>query len=134
MLRNNNPKPWAYRNAPSKKAEPATYRLNRLGIQAGNPFIVKSLDISTDHITKEEAVLLDDASKGESENPVVAYKYEYGHFVFVSPEKTDYLAISQYGYSPQFISILRRAKELGCKYVQFDGDGIQYDDLETFSW
>ena len=113
---------------------PQTYRLNRLGCQAANPFLVKSLDISTGHLTQLETNLLDEAVKGESENPVVAYKYEYGYFVYVPTENLDYLALAEYGYSMQFINILKRAKELGCKYVQFDGDGIQYDDLETFSW
>ena len=113
-----------------RKAEPQSYRLNK------NPYLVKSLDISTGHLTKKETDLLDDASKGESENPVIAYKYEYGHFVHVpqKPEYNNYLAIAEYGYSTQFIAILRRARELGCKYVQFDCDGIQYDDLETFKW
>ena len=117
-----------------RKAEPQSYRLNK------NPYLVKSLDISTGHLTKKEAELLDNASKGESENPITAYKYEYGYFVHVPTEEPDYLAIAEYGYSKfdcdciQFIAILRRARELGCKYVQFDGDGIQYDDLETFSW
>jgi hypothetical protein len=112
--------------------KPQSYRLGITGI--GNPFLVKSLDISTGHLTKLETNLLDEAAKGESENPVIAYRYEYGYFVYVPGEDTDYLAIAEYGYSMQFINILRRAKELGCKYAQFDGDGIQYDDLETFSW
>jgi hypothetical protein len=117
-----------------KKVEAKSYRLNRSGCQAANPYLVQSLDISTGHLTKKEADLLDDASKGESENPVTAYKYEYGHIVHIPTEDPDYLAMAEYGYSKQFIAILRRAKELGCKYVQFDCDGIQYDDLETFEW
>jgi hypothetical protein len=112
----------------SRKAEPQSYRLGT------NPYLVKSLDISTGHLTKAEADLLDEAAKGESENPVTAYKYEYGHFVYVPDENDDHLAIAEYGYSPQFLAILRRARELGCKYVQYDCDGIQYDDLETYSW
>jgi len=113
------------------KTKPQSYRLNRLGCQAANPYLVKSLDISTGHLTKLETNFLDEAAKGESENPITAYKYEYGYFVYVPDED---LALAEYGYSKQFITILRRAKELGCKYAQFDGNGIQYDDLETFSW
>jgi len=44
------------------------------------------------------------------------------------------VSFSVYGYSKNFIAIVARAQELGCTYVQFDGDGIQYDDLETFDW
>jgi hypothetical protein len=116
------------------KKGPKSFRLNRSGCQAANPYLVKSLDISTDHLTKIDSLRLDDASKGESENPVTAYKYEYGHFVHVPDEEADYIAMDKYGYSLQFTLILRRAKELGCKYVQFDCDGIQYDDLEVFNW
>ena len=139
MLKRNSNKPWEYRNKTAPKAEPQSYRLNRSGCQAANPYLVKSLDISTGHLTKKDADLLDDASKGESENPVTAYKFEYGHLVHVPVDDRinlhpDYLAIAEYEYSPQFIVILRRARELGCKYVQFDCDGIQYDDLETFEW
>ena len=113
--------------------KPQSYRLGITGI--GNPFLVKSLDISTGHLTKLETNLLDEAAKGESENPVIAYRYEYGYFVYVpTADEPDYLVYAEYGYSKQFIAILRRAKELGCKYAQFDGDGIQYNDLEPFSW
>lgn len=122
-----------------RKVEPATYRLNQ------NPYLVKSLDISTGHLTAKENELLNEAASGEgpftdplespNNNPVIAYKYEYGHLVCVpTADKPDYLVYAEYGYSMQFINILKRAKELECKYVQFDGDGIQYDDLETFSW
>jgi hypothetical protein len=65
---------------------------------------------------------------------VVAYKYEYGYLVYVPDEKADYLAIAEYGYERQFRDILRRARELKCKYVKFDGDGITYEDLETYNW
>jgi hypothetical protein len=111
-----------------RKAEPQSYRLGT------NPYLVKSLDISTGHLTKKDNDLLDEASTGESENPVVAYRYEYGHLVFCNIGTDDFLAIAKYGYSTQFVSILQRANELGCKYVQFDSEGIGYDDLETFSW
>jgi hypothetical protein len=112
-----------------RKVEPATYRLRQ------NPYLVKSLDISTGHLTQLDSVRLDNANcRVNDGNPITVYKYEEGYFVHISDEETDYLAMAEYGYSPQFIAILRRAKELGCKYVQFDCDGITYEDLETFSW
>jgi hypothetical protein len=112
----------------NEKAEPATYRL------AKNPYLVQSLDISTGHLTQKEVALLEEATAGQSDNPVVAYKYEYGYLVYVPDEKADYLAIAEYGYERQFRDILRRARELKCKYVKFDGDGITYEDLETYNW
>ena len=112
-----------------KKAEAQSYRLGQ------NPYLVKSLDISTGHLTQLDSVRLDNANcRVNDGNPITVYKYEEGYFVHISEEETDYLAMAEYGYSEQFRTILRRARDLKCKYVQFDADGIQYDDLETFSW
>lgn len=118
--------------------KPATYKLSE------NPFMVKCLDISTGHLTEKDESLLEEASKGSSVggNPVVANKYEEGYYVYCSDEdgirdvdsgEGEYGYLS-YGYSTQFMAILKRAKELGCKYVQFDCDGIFYEDLETYEW
>ena len=114
--------------------KPATYKLSE------NPFLVKSLDISTGHLTLKDEDLLKEASKGTTANPVVAYKYEEGYFVYCSGEgirdvdTEDEYGYLSYGYSIQFLAILKRAKELGCKYVQFDRDGVSYEDLETYEW
>jgi hypothetical protein len=99
------------------------------------PFITMSLDISTGHLTQLDSVRLDNANcRVNDGNPITVYKYEEGYFVHISDGETDYLAMAEYGYSEQFRHILRRAKELGCKYAQFDRDGTQFDDLETYNW
>jgi hypothetical protein len=103
-----------------------------------NPSLVKCLDISTAHLTMDEVKLLDEASCScafmKAMNPVTVHKYEEGYFVHVPTETSTYLTIAKFGYGKQFVDILRRAKELGCTYVQFDGDGTQYNDLQTYSW
>jgi hypothetical protein len=106
--------------------------------------MVKCLDINTGHLTEKDNSLLEEASKDEphNANPVVAYcTYTEGYFVYCDEEgvrevdsgEGEYGYLS-YGYSTQFLAILKRAKELGCKYVQFDCDGISYEDLETYEW
>ena len=112
-----------------KKIKPATYKLSK------TPYLVKSLDISTGHLTKQDEKLLRAAAKGVDTNPIIAYKYEYGYFVHV-PDKDEGLnkACIKEGYSKEFTLLLIRARELGCKYIQFDGDGITYDDIPSFDW
>ena len=111
------------------KTEPQSYNISL------NPLINKVLDISTGHLTKKDNELLTEAGKGETGNPIVAYIYEYGYFVFV-PEEDDGLNqhAETYGYSKTFTKIMTRARELKCKYIQFDGIGIEYEDLEVFDW
>lgn len=36
------------------------------------------------------------------------------------------------GISEEFCTILKLASTKGCKYVQFDCDGIMYEDLKIF--
>ena len=109
--------------------EPATYNLSV------NPFMHTNLDVSTGHLTEKDNDLLTEAGEGESGNPIVAYIYEYGYFVFV-PEKDEGLNqhAETYGYSKTFTKTMTRARELKCKYIQFDSVGVQYDDLEVFDW
>jgi hypothetical protein len=100
-----------------------------------NPYTVKSLDISTGHLTEQDNNLLQaDADNNPGPNtPVAAYKYEYGYFVYVGEEAEDQ-TIKEYGYSDSFINILKKARELKCKYVQYDSDGIQYEDIPFYNW
>lgn len=109
--------------------KPTTYRLKK------NPYLVTSLDISTAHITRQDDKLLRAACKGKDTNPVSAYKYQYGYFVHV-PDKDEGLnkACIKEEYSKEFTLLLIQARELGCKYIQFDCDGTIYEDTPTFNW
>ena len=108
------------------KVTPKTYRLSK------NPYLVTSLDISIGHITLKDCNLLKDADKGESTNPIVAYEYTYGYNVYAEKDPGIIRAIREYGYSKEFVSILKRAVKLKCTYIKFDGGGIVYEDLKTF--
>jgi hypothetical protein len=45
-----------------------------------------------------------------------------------------YSSLEKEGYSKAFVELLKLAKANGCKFLQLDGDGIQYDDLPSFEW
>lgn len=110
--------------------KPQSYEIHK------NPYLVTSLDISTGHLTEQDNNLL---SRSEDDDPVTAYKYPYGYIVYVGdvpavgylPEEYDE-TIKKYGYSDSFINILKKARDLGCKYAQFDADGITYDDIPYY--
>lgn len=91
------------------------------------PYIFKVLDISTGHITEDDAKRLE-----ANEDRITAYSlHEYGWLVYIGeiienwPKKY---------WSPAFRKVLRVAKELGCEYVRFDRDGTEYDGLPKFDW
>ena len=103
------------------------------------PLIGKFLDISTSHITKKDARLLD---RTVGSNPLIVYKYPEGFFVLV-PEKFDRknkyfhqeLALAKkFGYSKALLNILRKAYAKNCWFVRLDCDGTVYSDLPTFKW
>lgn len=99
-----------------------------------NPYTSKNLDCSIAHISQDDDTLLEDAAKGESENPVVAYKYPYGYLVYVPEDPEFKESALNYGYSKEFVDLIDKARELNCKYLQLDGDGIVYDDAPQFDW
>jgi len=106
-----------------------TYNLNN------NPYINKVLDCSTAHITNNDNNLLKEASKDSvNQNPVIAYEYEYGFLVYVPEDKDIRESALKYGYSKEFTNLIDKARELNCKYLQLDGDGIVYYDAPQFDW
>lgn len=118
-----------------KKVTPQAYNIGK------NPYVFKCLDISMGHITKKDAELLiiDDSHPVAHEkyhnNPVVSYEFEYGFFVFVPENDEGYSKDAlKFGYSKAFVEVMDKARKLKCKFIQFDGDGIEYDDLPTFKW
>jgi hypothetical protein len=116
-----------------KSKEPKLYSINK-------PYTVKVLDISTGHISSEDDdILMGDFDPSIPEFPIV-YKYEEGYFVYV-PQKQLRPLLSfalivrewrKIGLSLEFCRIMKKAESLGYKYVQFDGDGMQYKDLKWF--
>lgn len=95
-----------------------------------DPYISMNLDVSTGHITKKDASLLD------SSKAVVAHKYEEGYFVFVpeDPIESEEQVLTDAGFSKDFVNLMKLARRHGCKYLQLDRDGREYKDLPMHSW
>ena len=93
-----------------------------------NPYTVAVLDVSTGHITAQDV-----ESLKKEDCTVIAYEYEYGYFVYLS-EDLSYSRKEHPNFSTSFLNILKRARKLHCKYVQFDADGTIYNDLTFHIW
>jgi hypothetical protein len=106
-----------------------------------NPIITKNFDCSTGHITAQDNKLLKKALT-DPESPVIVYEYREGYFVYVPTDmgNSGYLgaeeakAIKAYGFSDAFVDLLKEASRLECKYLQLDGDAMEYKNLPTFEW
>ena len=48
--------------------------------------------------------------------------------------KETLLSLAKEGYSEDFIFLVELAIANGCKFLQLDQDGIEYEDLPTFDW
>jgi hypothetical protein len=96
-----------------------------------SPYFIHVLDISTGHISPNDGVLLDN-SKKDINSPIIVYDYPEGYFVYV-PQiavEEELEGFMTYGMSEEFCKIIKLASDKGCKYVQFDCDGIEYEDLK----
>ena len=107
--------------------------------------IAKALDVSTSHITEEDAKLLESStSQGEVHfglgYPTIVYSYPEGYFVYAhvgdnAAEVRDFnKACRAAGYSEAFLKVMQMARRNGCKYAQLDCDGIEYPQLKTYKW
>jgi len=104
-----------------------------------NPFIAKCFEVSSCHISKHDCEHLKRDSKDTSHNPtLIIYPFDYGYFVFAAWEKEvdEEIQVSLYkeGYSKEFAKLLQVARQHGCKYLQIDEDGVEYEDLHVFNW
>ena len=106
-----------------------------------NPYIVKIFEACMSHIAYKDETLLK-RSSGQSEdiihNPtLVIYPFEYGYFIVVdwadANSKADYIRLEKEGYSKEFINLIKIARKNKVKFLQLDGDGIEYEDLPTFN-
>jgi hypothetical protein len=95
------------------------------------PYTFKCFEASTAHIKPEDAKLLD-----VHNGPLVVYAYEYGHYVFTGREldETEYAELRKFGFSGEFIQLIKLANKNGCKFLVLDGDGVTYSDLPVFEW
>jgi hypothetical protein len=112
-------------------------KYNELAKNTSNPLfaITKNLDISTVHISEQDSERL--SSNGDN-GTLIVHPYEEGHFIYVENiqelfEITIDKLIKE-GYSHAFIEIMQLAHDLGCAFIQLDGDGTEYKHMLKFDW
>lgn len=106
--------------------------------------IFKTLVVSTGHMTIDDKDLLEEnINRSESlgnADPVIVYSTgEYGFMVYINldenepPVEEEMDAVGA-DYSKAFRKLIGIARDLGCRYLNLDCDGPEYDDLEKFDW
>jgi hypothetical protein len=108
-------------------------------------FIVKVLEASTSHITAQDDRLL----KQEDMSALAVYdvkggETQFGYLIYTGLEdgtsiQEELLSFTQAslkaaGFSDALYNLLSLAKRNGCKFLQLDCDGVEYDDLPKFDW
>lgn len=95
--------------------------------------IFKHADLSTGHITENDAKILTNNSETNLAPDVVVYEYEYGFFIPIL-DHMDYKQIRSAGLSEAFVKILKRCKKEGVQLLRLDCDGSEDDKLQKFEW
>ena len=83
------------------------------------------LCLSTAHITEKGALIL-------AEHPDDCSIYEEGFFI--NTVYVDHIYFRKIGMSETFIALCDIAHKEGCKFIQFDRDGEEYEFFKTFNW
>lgn len=90
--------------------------------------IYTTLVVTTAHLSPSDQQRLDSWVDG---NGPVTEDFEYGWRVYVSTFME--LLESSHGFcrslSSSFISVMKRAHEFGCRWVEFDSDGDVYEGI-----
>ena len=92
----------------------------------------KVMDCSTMHVTDKD---INDLLERD-DCPVCSYKYDCGTFVYVYQMDIEgnLKTMLEYGFSPEFVNLVKLARENNCRYIQLDCDGTQNSDLPRFNW
>jgi len=94
--------------------------------------IQKVLVASTGHISREDSELLKTDSDSLSSECMLINEFEHGFTIFISDEKNE--DSPDWKYSDALKKLIKLARELDCRYLKLDCDGLLYDDLEQFEW
>lgn len=98
--------------------------------------IGKYLDCTTGHITKKDDLLLQ-AEYRAADGPVSVGRYLYGMIIFLpfKEEIEDELKkIKEWGYSDDFISLIKYASSKETTLLILDRDGQVIDGLNVNDW
>ena len=110
-----------------------------------NPFIVKVFEACTSHITEKDNKLLRKEDLAElSVYNITGGGTHFGYLVYTGLEDNTSInegikksakdALIRAGFSENLVNLLKIAKKNGCKFLQLDCDGTEYDNLQTFDW
>jgi len=97
----------------------------------GDYAIYRYLDISTGHITKNDADLL--RNDHEPDGAFLIGKYSEG-FILSLGEYTEVSNVVGREFSKEFYDILNYAQLKGCCLLRLDADGMEFPNLPTFDW
>jgi hypothetical protein len=90
------------------------------------------LDISTAHLTEAEMNAVSGRLVLEVDKTPRVIVHEYGAWVNVlSDEQADVELVAAY---PNLAACLKRARELGCLWINFDQDAAHDPALPTYEW
>lgn len=93
-------------------------------------FTHKIADVSTGHITKFDATLMLSEDGG-----AIAQICGGRGTMFCVPPTDDLLeAMSNRGYSPNFLAILEECRRQKIQYIRFDADGAEIPGVQSFDW
>lgn len=88
--------------------------------------IAKTLVLSTAHVTKKTAILLD--GEHRLNWPSNGGRYgEYGWFFYAPPERPQDMPEDMW-------AICQVARAVDCPYILLDRDGPTFEHLDTHSW
>jgi hypothetical protein len=93
---------------------------------------LKYVDLSTAHITGEDAKLLGDPDVRDAAGLAV-YENEYGFFIPVPPVG-DYFTGRADGFSEEFCNLVQFCQEQDIELIRLDRDAQVVVGLPTFDW
>ena len=104
------------------------------------PCVHKILEVSSGHITKEDDRLLKKDLSAFAVYNVKGGDVLYGFLIYtgLDDDLEEFLGTKkigkQEGFSPAFFHLIDLARNAGCKFLQIDCDGVEYDDLPKYDW
>jgi hypothetical protein len=105
--------------------------LEQIDLDKLPPALKVVANVSTAHLTPEDAWLLEAATGYEAYGFIG--RHEYGYFMETWPEECDDEA-AESGYSEALLQLINALHTLKIYYVGFDRDAEILEGFETFEW
>jgi hypothetical protein len=99
----------------------------------------KTLVVSTSHMTKHDDDILEIESQKtmnmDKDSGIICFSTGYGYRIYVNQPGTKWdQSFRECGLSASMIAVCRRARQLKCRFVEFDSDGPEYSDFDIHEW